>query len=139
MSVTSDNASTWVLKVLMDKQAYADRREFAETYELYLQGRKVNLERNEGNDTVVVYVATAQELVSEKPSMSPRVFTFDALHQLATRSGLDFIGLVTYDLVTEVAFEYTWVRDRLNTVDSALVCADCNEPRRATHSDLNWN
>lgn len=134
----SETASTWVLKVLMSKLAFAERREYVETYELYLQGRKVDLSLGDNDDPVVLYVATAQELVAEDPSASPRVFTFNALHQFARQSGLDFSGLVTYDLATDVAFEYTWVRDRLDMVDASLACTDCRQLRVPSREDLHW-
>ena len=137
----SSQAETWVLRVLMNKAAFTQGRN-VETYQLYLDGRIVDLKDDDLEDTVKLVVSSAQEINEEDPSRSVRIFTFNSLQTLAGRSGHRFITVITFDLVTEVAFEYTWIKDDLERVDASLVGQECDQKDLSlipTPDNLTWS
>lgn len=134
----SSEASTWVVQVSLDKRALEDRGEYVEKYKLFIGGQVVDLSKEAGDELTVV-VQSVQELNDQNPDMSVRVAMFDSVHAYAINNGLEFSGLVSYDLYSTVMFEYTWVRNFLASVDTKLVRAKGPSPRPITRENLFWN
>lgn len=137
-SKPSAGAMTWVVQVSLDKKALDDRGEYVEKYKLFIGGQVVDLSR-EVADELAIVVQSAQELSETNPDVSVRVKMFDAVHSFAIENGLEFSGLVSYDLYSTVMFEYTWVRNFLTSVDTKLIRARRRTPPPITRENMFWN
>lgn len=142
---------TWVLHVELNKTTLSNDGKYDETFEFYVNGRKVvlsdpsKIRPDSGLFEAVLYVASAQESNDQDNSASLRINVFDALHVYAMNSGLTFSGLVTYDLFTSVVFEYTWVNNNVQqsmSVGSSAACDECGESHpllKFDHQRVTWN
>lgn len=141
-------SNSWVLRVLLSKVGLrANPLRYNETYQLYIDGGLVDLEKYASLEVrssvfeAVVTVASAQELINQDQSTSLRVNVFDKLHSLARKTGLSLISTITYDMFDQVAFEYTWALNKLASepkVTFSATCVDCGELPPFDRSKLFW-